>query len=196
MNNIPCTLIDYLQLHKINDNRAHALGTQTDTSTCSHITKPVIKYSLNSTLHYFIHPLHVICIHNLEYIIIKFCHLWFYITNFHTQGGSNMTGTCAAYTNQSWSYLNHLVFTGWDQNRPRCRQQMFVCHCETAAYYTSGTTAARNCFNVTALSSWQAVGWFTLTLTSHDLTYMFRIIRERNRQRERWTNLWKVLRAI
>jgi hypothetical protein len=27
------------------------------------------------------------------------------------QGGSNMTGTCAAclHTNQSWSYLNHLV---------------------------------------------------------------------------------------
>jgi len=37
-------------------------------------------------------------------------------THFYIQGGSNMTGTCAAclHTNQSRSYLNHLVY--W-QNR-------------------------------------------------------------------------------
>jgi len=31
--------------------------------------------------------------------------------DFHVQGGSNMTGTCAAclHTNQSRSYFNHLV---------------------------------------------------------------------------------------
>jgi hypothetical protein len=41
----------------------------------------------------------------------------------NVQGGSNMTGTCAArlHTNQSWSYLNHLV---------QC--EMFVYHLPTS----------------------------------------------------------------